>query len=214
MVKLELYDYVAVTHMGVVGVEGSGCESEEEVVDYGYVLEFLSNGLVRIVDGLTFDFQLTYASAVFDFDPDRVVSVVVIAPPFVRGRMVYTLGYVERGAKERLERLCERYRVKVVDVRLSPRSRFLSDWRQGALQKRLGERYVHVPELGNVNYRDRSLPIEIADFEKGSAIVLDLLYQGWSVCLLCACSDVWSCHRLVVARKLVEVDSWLIVEHL
>jgi uncharacterized protein (DUF488 family) len=134
--------------------------------------------------------------------------------------MIYTFGY--RGAGTTMNPLImevftsfiKAHHVKLVDIRLSPRSRFFPAWRKGALQRHFQEDYVHVPQLGNLNYQDHSLPIQIANREEGLAVVLHLLDCGWSVCLLCACSHVEHCHRLTVANMLVAVRPSLPVEHL
>ena len=128
--------------------------------------------------------------------------------------MIYTFGYARRDSMPLLTRLVERLPVKVVDIRLSSYSRFLPEFRHGPLRERFGDRYLHVPDLGNLNYRDHTLPIVIANCERGLRVVLDLLLENWSVCLLCACSRVEKCHRLVVANMLVETCPLFGVQHL
>jgi len=94
--------------------------------------------------------------------------------------------------------------VVLVDVRLRPVSRFRPAYRRSVLEQCFGVRYHHVPQLGNVNYRDHSLSIILADQDGGLPLVVRWLEQGYAVCLLCACSRVTSCHRVVVARLLQE----------
>ena len=47
--------------------------------DCGYVIDILPNGLVRIADELTIDYQLTDLSLIFEFDPRTVVNIVVLS---------------------------------------------------------------------------------------------------------------------------------------
>ena len=120
---------------------------------------------------------------------------------------VYLLGYAAPGAAEQLERWMADASVVLVDIRLAARSRWMREWNKGQLVKRWGDRYVHEPRLGNLNYRDRSQPIEIRDLSGGLATVTDLLDQGRSVVLLCACADASRCHRRVVAETLASLKT-------
>ena len=119
---------------------------------------------------------------------------------------VVTLGYAQRGASERLEAfLCLQEKVCVVDIRLSPRSRWNPIWNKNALIERTGERYLHLPELGNRNYNQPGEPIVLADPVKGLESLLGLLQDGFAVLLLCACKEYGRCHRKVVYDLLVSV---------
>ena len=107
----------------------------------------------------------------------------------------YALGY--RGWKPAaIQQISAELGAIVVDVRFSPSSR-APQWRQGYLQKLLGDRYVHAPELGNRNYRGST--IEIADLPAGLARIEAL---GQPVILMCACPDPAICHRTVIAEAL------------
>ncbi len=50
----------------------------------------------------------------------------------------------------------------LLDIRRTPVSTW-ADWTGRTLVQRYGSAYVHVPELGNLNYRDHRLPILLAD---------------------------------------------------
>lgn len=115
--------------------------------------------------------------------------------------MLYTLGYTGCTPEE-VQRLVLELHAILVDARLSPRSR-VPHWNKGALAGLLGERYLHVPGFGNVNYKS-SGAIAIADYATGKEQVERLLAEGWVVVLLCACKDVAQCHRRVVAERLLE----------
>jgi uncharacterized protein (DUF488 family) len=125
---------------------------------------------------------------------------------------IYTAGYAAAGwTPAGLRAEAERLGALVVDVRLFPRSQ-RAEWSKEALERELGERYVHVPEMGNRNYRSRGGPIEIADPEGGVARVAPLLVEG-SVILLCRCPQVETCHRRVVAA-LVQAATEAPIVHL
>jgi uncharacterized protein (DUF488 family) len=111
---------------------------------------------------------------------------------------IYTVGYNAPGWTPQILRVeAARLGALVVDVRLFPRSQ-RAEWAGAALELVLGECYVHVPELGNRNYRSRGGPIQIADPEGGVARMAPLLVEG-SVILLCRCPQVETCHRRIVA---------------
>lgn len=125
---------------------------------------------------------------------------------------VYTLGYLQRGSMERLRKLVADD-VTVIDIRLSPRSAW-PQWSRKQLAERFGSRYLHVPELGNVNYRSSSLPVQLAsEFDGLWSVLFWVVNKGCDVCLLCACVDVAVCHRRVVA-DLVQVACSCQVVHL
>jgi hypothetical protein len=69
------------------------------------------------------------------------------------------------------------------------------------LQKVLGERYRHLPALGNRNYKGGST--DIVDLEEGVAQVGELSSQQ-PVILLCVCAKLQRCHRLAVAEVIAD----------
>src|SRR5438874_958257 len=99
---------------------------------------------------------------------------------------VYTLGYAADGAAEQLEQLMADPTMLLIDIRLKARSRWMHQWTKKQLTLRWGGRYIHVPQLGNVNYKDRSLPVELENPEEGIPIVQSYL-QSYDMVLLCAC---------------------------
>ncbi len=86
----------------------------------------------------------------------------------------------------------------VVDIRFSARSRAVR-WTGKRLVETLGERYAHIRELGNANYKDRDGEIVIADLDAGMHKLLEILLQKPAI-LLCACQGWQSCHRRVPAE--------------
>ena len=88
----------------------------------------------------------------------------------------------------------------VIDVRLVPYA-FFPYWKKEYIQKALGDKYIHIKELGNKNYHNSKLPIEISDISKLS-IVKQMLSEGKTCILLCACKDCDTCHRKILADTL------------
>jgi len=114
--------------------------------------------------------------------------------------IVYTLGYSGWTVEQIADEL-ERRDALLVDVRMSPRSRNPA-YSGKRLAERFGERYMHIREFGNRNYRGG--PIELADPEVGKLKLWAALVDSYrfSCILMCACSDVEVCHRKVVAEFL------------
>ena len=110
----------------------------------------------------------------------------------------YTFGYAGQSVEVLQSRLDE-LGARVVDIRLSPCSR-QPGWSKAELSEHLGERYRHVPALGNVNYKSGE-PIQIANLELGLKILTAPIAAIPSV-LLCGCRHYAGCHRAVVADAL------------
>ena len=124
---------------------------------------------------------------------------------------LYTLGYTGLKPTE-IVQAAERLDAIIADIRFSPRSRHPM-WHGTKMQAAWGERYIHLPELGNVNYkRDRGDGIILADPEAGRARALDLLARQ-PVILLCACVDWKTCHRRDAA-ELIAQRSGVDIRHL
>jgi hypothetical protein len=111
---------------------------------------------------------------------------------------LYTLGYAAPSAAFILETLMSELETQLVDVRMHPGSHRYPKWREDALQRCYGERYVHVPAFGNVHYRTPGQPIQLADPEAGVRWAIPLLQQGRNLVLLCVCKDYEQCHRKLV----------------
>jgi len=112
---------------------------------------------------------------------------------------LYTLGYAEPNAAERLEERMVHPRTAIVDIRYAPYSRWAASWNSRALMHTYGPiRYQHVKELGNVNYNKPDLPIQLADPDVWVHKCVKSLQQGWSLVLLCACKNYETCHRKTV----------------
>ncbi len=111
---------------------------------------------------------------------------------------IVSLGYT--GLKiGSLTRLALSRDLLVVDVRLSPRSR-VPVWSQNNLAGVLGKRYVHLPELGNLNFKGG--PIQIKDLKAGVRKLRAALEGHRGAILLCVCEQHATCHRRVVFETL------------
>ncbi len=114
---------------------------------------------------------------------------------------VIPFGYTDGGITE-LERLMRDESAYLVDIRLSPRSRFQA-FDQQALQARFHKRYIHMSELGNVNYRNGQ-PIQIAYPGRGIPRLVNGLKRGYAIVLMCGCKHYELCHRQTVVKFLLE----------
>jgi len=113
---------------------------------------------------------------------------------------IYTIGYGKIAHPSELLELAESMNAIVADVRHSPASRN-PRWRRGFLEKTLGQRYIHVPGLGNLNYKGG--PVALADVQAG-ADQLAILIRAQPVILMCVCVDWRTCHRTDAAKALAE----------
>lgn len=127
------------------------------------------------------------------------------------GLRIYTFGTQKRKLAN-LAHLVGEHDAVVVDVRHRAGSR-VREWNKGAMKRTLGDRYRHVRGFGNLNYKKRGAPIELADPEAGLAEVREVLASGKSVILLCYEEDPADCHR-TTAAQLIASATGLEVTHL
>jgi hypothetical protein len=128
--------------------------------------------------------------------------------------LLYTFGYTDGNlcpdaAIEQLVAL----NIAIVDIRYSPNSR-VAKWRQAQLQARLGEHYLHVQALGNVNYNQHGAPFQLLQSESGVNLVGERLQRGQHLALMCVCREVKQCHRLEAARRVQAHFPEVMVIHL
>jgi uncharacterized protein (DUF488 family) len=112
---------------------------------------------------------------------------------------VLTIGY---GGKKPADFFAELEALRpdvVVDVRENPFRAFLGVYTKRGLEKRLGERYVWVRELGNST---RELPPTLVDEEEGLRKLRALMEKHNRVVLLCAEKDEKQCHRGYIKAKI------------
>jgi uncharacterized protein (DUF488 family) len=111
---------------------------------------------------------------------------------------LYTVGYSTLGGMEQLEAFLAG-RVILIDIRYLPASRWQPEWSRKRLYERFAPNYQHIRDLGNINYHSLDLPIRLFDAKRGVSKIVQLLQQGYDICLLCTCSDWKTCHRRIVA---------------
>ncbi len=116
----------------------------------------------------------------------------------MQGKMI-PFGYASGGIPILL-RLMQDEQAYLVDIRLSPRSKWQA-FNQEALQARFHRRYIHMPELGNKNYNNGG-PIRIAYASRGIARLMRGIMQGYTLVLMCGCFEYESCHRRTVVNLL------------
>lgn len=112
--------------------------------------------------------------------------------------IIYTAGYGAGWSIETLRQALEKTGAALVDIRQAPWSRS-PQWQKQTLAAAFGDRYAHVPALGNLNYRGG--PIRLANPDLGAAQVGRLLERWPAVLLLCGCKDVEHCHRKIAAER-------------
>lgn len=59
-------------------------------------------------------------------------------------------------------------------------------------------RYLHIKNLGNVNYNQPGQPIQLLNPDEAVTQAVYSLRDGYSLLLLCACKDYERCHRKLV----------------
>lgn len=111
--------------------------------------------------------------------------------------MFYTLGYAQWTLDEVAAQL-DALGAVLVDVRHSPHTT-KPGFAKPDLDSRFGDRYVHLPAFGNVNYQDG--PIELAKPERGIDKIQALERPP---VLMCGCRYPGPCHRSTVAALLTD----------
>lgn len=110
---------------------------------------------------------------------------------------IYTLGYANWSIAE-VDRRLRDLDAWLADVRQSPHTT-KPGFSRPELADRLGDRYDHIPALGNVNYKDG--PIELKAPDEG---LEQIRTRGLPVVLMCGCASPATCHRRIVAERLCE----------
>jgi uncharacterized protein (DUF488 family) len=110
---------------------------------------------------------------------------------------VYTLGYAQWPIDEVATKI-DALGAALVDVRHSAHTT-KPGFAKSDLEARLGDRYVHLPAFGNVNYQDG--PIDLADPERGVQTIRELERPP---VLMCGCRHPERCHRSTVAALVAD----------
>jgi uncharacterized protein (DUF488 family) len=126
--------------------------------------------------------------------------------------IIHTIGYANRQPEDFFALLPPG--AVVVDVRRNPVS-WHGAYKRESLRRRMGERYVWLPALGNISgTRERWAPPPGLNTNAALHAVVELLRQGNPVVLLCAELKPEDCHRRFVAEALCRLLSGTRVEHL
>ena len=112
--------------------------------------------------------------------------------------LIYTAGYGGHPARS-LVLAARQLDALVLDIRHTPRSKN-PGYDKKELLAALDSRYVHVPDLGNVNHAGDG-EIQLANAQRGIGWVLKLA-QARTVILLCGCGVFEVCHRATIAGLL------------
>lgn len=123
---------------------------------------------------------------------------------------IYTAGYQGRNLPD-LAASIKFLDALLVDIRLHASSPN-PVWTKPSLVKTFGAAYLHLPELGNINYKTGG-PIHIASMQDGLMKMFDAIRAGGfgAAVMLCACKEVDRCHRQVVADGLRRAN-WTVTE--
>jgi len=113
--------------------------------------------------------------------------------------MIYTVGYQNITRKNLFSKLNE-FNSLLIDIRFSPYS-FSPFWQKKELESTLKDKYVHIKELGNINYNNNK-KIEIYDLEKGMEKLKQFIEEDVNFCLMCSCKDFSSCHRSLISQEI------------
>lgn len=112
-------------------------------------------------------------------------------------KTIYTLGY-SNFTIDQISQIVKVTDSVLVDVRLRAWSRN-PDYCKSRIMAVFGERYLHVPEFGNVNYKDRSAPQVIKDFDGGLHRLSEI---NSNVILMCVCPNLAVCHRSILSYRM------------
>ena len=108
---------------------------------------------------------------------------------------IFTTGYTGKTLQS-LHQTAEELGAMIVDIRFSPHSRNPS-FNLANMRKVLGDAYIHMPELGNADYKSNN--IRLVNYPAGREKLRALQVPA---ILLCACKDPKTCHRTHIAQLL------------
>ncbi|MBI5954344.1 MAG: hypothetical protein HY865_22025 [Chloroflexi bacterium] len=120
---------------------------------------------------------------------------------------LFDLGYNDLKKAGELAQIANELGAVIADIRFMPHTRN-PEFSLKHLQEVLGDKYIHVGELGNANYKGTG-GIQLANTEAGMRILHGLLANS-AVIIICACWKRSECHRVYVAKeyeKRYNVDS-------
>jgi hypothetical protein len=118
--------------------------------------------------------------------------------------MLYTLGYSNFESAQKIAEIAETANATIIDIRFRAWSRKM-EFCGNRLSALLGNRYFAIPQFGNSNYHDPTLPFRIADFFGGQDAIQEL---GGNIILMCTCKEYLKCHRSIVAPRLTALPEF------
>jgi uncharacterized protein (DUF488 family) len=108
---------------------------------------------------------------------------------------IFTTGYTGKDIND-LRPMLEDLGAILIDVRFAPYSRIMH-WQKVYLKALLGNKYRHVPNLGNRTFKENKVTIQ--NLQLGLETVLSL---NENAVLMCACEKVGDCHRRLIIAEL------------
>ncbi len=108
---------------------------------------------------------------------------------------IYTTGYTGKDVND-LKPMLEALDAMLIDIRFAPYSQVMH-WRKVYLKALLGEKYRHIPNLGNRTYKENKITIQ--NLKLGIETILNL---PTNIVLMCACEKTENCHRRVIIEEL------------
>ncbi len=109
---------------------------------------------------------------------------------------IFTTGYTAKNIND-LRPMLEALEAILIDIRFAPYSRIMH-WQKVYLKALLGNRYRHIPNLGNRTYKEDG-KITIQNLQLGLETVLSL---NTNAILMCACEKPEDCHRRLIIAEL------------
>ena len=109
---------------------------------------------------------------------------------------IFATGYAEKDIND-LKPLVESLGAILVDIRFSPYSEIMF-WRRVYLKTLLGNKYLHIANLGNRNFKERD-NISIQNLGLGIETLISL---NTNSILFCACAEAENCHRRAIVEEL------------
>ena len=110
-------------------------------------------------------------------------------------RKIFTTGYTGKSIND-LRPMLEASDAILIDIRFAPYSRIMH-WQKVYLKALLGNRYRHIPNLGNRTYKENKVTIQ--NLQLGLETVLSL---NENAVLMCDCDKAEDCHRRLIIVEL------------
>jgi uncharacterized protein (DUF488 family) len=108
---------------------------------------------------------------------------------------IFTTGYTGKDVND-LKPLLKVLDAMLIDIRFAPYSQVMH-WRKVYLKALLGEKYRHMPNLGNRTYKEEKISIQ--NLNLGIETVINLPFN---LVLMCACENKEKCHRRLIVEEL------------